>query len=142
MTMPQTSFLSEIDQKEPIPLGKLAYLRERTRNRIHNYILEKFIQEGMSQAELGRRIGKRPDVINRLLGAPGNWTIDTIVDLLAGISGEELEPHSRSLLGRAPRNHFGPDWLRPETQDWFTANQAGVTAQTGGLAPSTALGLG
>ena len=66
---------------------------------------------GLSQADLARRIGKRPEVINRLLGSPGNWRIDTISDLLVGIGAEELEPHSVSLLYRAPRNRVFPEWL-------------------------------
>src|SRR5947209_2537173 len=41
-----------------------------------------------------------PEVITRLLGAPGNWTLETISDLLLGIAGEELEPTSSSLLNR------------------------------------------
>jgi len=114
MTTPQTSFLSEIEDGEPIPLGKLAYLRARTRNVLYDFIVTKFIEakkDGLSQAELARRIGKKPEVINRLLGSPGNWRIDTISDLLVGIGAEELEPHSSSLLNRAPRNYDFPDWV-------------------------------
>lgn len=114
MTTSQTSFLSEIEKGEPIPLGKLAYLRERTRNILYDFIIRKFMEaqrNGLSQADLARRIGKRPEVINRLLGSPGNWRIDTISDLLVGIDAEELEPHSVSLLNRAPRNRVFPEWL-------------------------------
>lgn len=114
MTTPQTSFLSEIESNQAIPLGKLAYLRERTRNRLYDFIVSRFIErskDGFTKADLARRIGKKPEVVTRLLGAPGNWTIDTLSDLLAGIGAEELEPQSISLLGRAPRNHSAPEWL-------------------------------
>jgi hypothetical protein len=114
MNMSRTSFLYEIEHGEPIPIGKLAYLRERTRNTLYDFIVRKFIEAekaGLSQAELARRIRKRPEVVNRLLGAPGNWTIDTISDLLVGIGAEELNPRSVSLLNRAPRNQTFPDWL-------------------------------
>lgn len=114
MTLSQTPFLSEIEAGRPIPLGKLAYLRERTRNVLYDFIVTKFIkasEQGLSQAELARRIGKKPEVINRWLSSPGNWRIDTISDLLVGIDAEELEPHSVSLLDRAPRNQIFPEWL-------------------------------
>lgn len=115
MSTYQTHFLSEIRSGEPIPEGKLAYLRERTKNRIYNYILKRFLQkeseEGFTRADLARRIGRRPEVITRILGAPGNWTLDTVSDLLVGICAEELEPCSTPLLDRLPRNYVGPDWI-------------------------------
>lgn len=115
MSTYQTRFLSEIRSGEPIPEGKLAYLRERTKNRIYNYILQRFLdrqrEEDFTRADLARRIGRRPEVITRLLGAPGNWTIDTVSDLLVGICAEELEPYSTSLSGRSPRNFRGDEWL-------------------------------
>lgn len=114
MSTSQTHLLSEIRSGQPIPEGKLAYLRSRTKNRLYNFILEKFLEkerEGLTRAELARRIGRRPEVITRLLGSPGNWTIDTVSDLLIGICAEELEPDSRSLLDRAPRNYREPEWL-------------------------------
>lgn len=117
MTTPQTSFLSEIESDQAIPFGKLAYLRERTRNRLYDFIVSKFMERsraGFTKADLARRIGKKPEVVTRLLGAPGNWTIDTLSDLLVGICAEELDPRSVSLLNRAPRNHTHPEWFMVE----------------------------
>ena len=37
---------------------------------------------------MARRIHKRPEQITRLLGAPGNWTLDTVSDLLLGMGFE------------------------------------------------------
>lgn len=128
MTTPQTSFLSEIRSDEPLSLHTLVYLRQRTKNRLYDYVLRKFIDEqsrGLTKAQLARRIGKRPEVVNRLLGTPGNWTIDTLSDLLAGISAEEIEPHSVSLLERPARNDVGPDWLR---QLWFDPTKKAASA--------------
>ncbi len=111
----QAQFLSEIASGEPIPEGKLAYLQARAKNRFYDYVLRKFLErerkDGFTRADLARRIGRRPEVITRLLGAPGNWTLETLCDLLAGISAEELEPHSTPLLGRPPRNFRGDEWL-------------------------------
>jgi transcriptional regulator with XRE-family HTH domain len=110
-------FLSEIEQGERIPAGKLAYLAERARNRFYDFILGKFEaaeRKGFTQAELAKRIGKTPPQINRMLGAPGNWTIETICALLVGICGEEIEPASRTLLGRSERNMQKPEWMPDE----------------------------
>jgi hypothetical protein len=107
-TSPATSFLYEIGAKLPIPLEKRAYFHARLTNRIYAFILDKFLEkersEKLTKAELARRIGRKPETITRLLGAPGNWTLETISDLLLGIAGEELEPASSSLLNRPHRN--------------------------------------
>ncbi len=77
-----------------IPAGKLAYFRERLKNRLHEVVFLEFLRQqdtyGLSKAELGRRIGKPPERITRLLAAPGNWTLDTVSDLLLGM-GSELD---------------------------------------------------
>lgn len=130
MNTSQTSFLDEIERGETIPLGKLAYLRERTRNALYDFIISKFLEaekNGLSQVELSRRIGKRPEVVNRWLGSPGNWRIDTISDLLVGIGAEELAPKSVSLLNRAKRNRHSPEWLL-QIQEDTTLNKSDGSA--------------
>ena len=85
----------------PIQHAHLAYLQERTRNQLFQFILAKFIEaeaNGMTKAKLARRINKSADVVERLLGAPGDWTISTISDLLAGIAGEEISPRSEKIM--------------------------------------------
>lgn len=114
-TSQKTSFLSEIETGVPIPAGKRAYFGARTRNQLYNLVLRKFQEQeadsGLTRADLARRIGRRPEVITRLLSTPGNWTLDTASDLLLGIAGEELKFSSSPVLGRAPRNYAGPEWL-------------------------------
>jgi hypothetical protein len=104
----ERSFFSEIRNGQPIQRHKLAYLHARASSKWYEYIVGKFQtaakEENLTQAQLARRIGKTPEVVNRLLGSPGNWTLETISSLLAGICGEELEPQSLPLLGRTPRN--------------------------------------
>ena len=94
MTTSQTqSFLTEIIEGKPIPIGKLEYFRARLQSRLHQLVLAEFLRQedrGLHQAELARRIGRKPEVINRLLGAPGNWTLNTVSDLLLGMG---TEPH-------------------------------------------------
>ena len=131
MSTSQTkSILSELRNGEPIPPHVQAYFQERLKNRLHSFILRKFMEEEragrLTKAALARRMAKRPEIVTRLLGAPGNWTLDTVSDLLLGIAAEELEPASTSLLNRPPRNYPGIDWeaspatpkprKRPETE--------------------------
>jgi len=109
------SFLSEVaagHSGPTIPPEKRAYFQTRLRNRLFSYVLSKFVDEqkkGLTKAALARRIGKTPDVVSRLLGAPGNWTLDTVSDLLLGISAEELEMSSSFLLNRQSRNYRHAD---------------------------------
>ena len=92
----------------PIPEEKLVYFRTRSRNRLFHFILSKFVAEqkkGLTKAALARRIGKSPEVINRWLGSPSNLRVDSISDLLIGISAEELAPTSELLLEQTARNY-------------------------------------
>jgi hypothetical protein len=103
------SMLYELEHKLPIPLEKRAYFHARVLNSFYQYVLLKFMEEEragrLTKAELGRRIERAPAVISRLLGAPGNWGLETVTDLLLGICGEELVPSSTPLVGRAFRNY-------------------------------------
>jgi hypothetical protein len=92
--------------------GTRAYFQARLKNRLHNLVLGKFNEaessENLTRAELARRIGKRPEVLTRLLGAPGNWTLDTISDLLLGIAGYELDATATRIASKAVRNSNYP----------------------------------
>jgi hypothetical protein len=107
--------LSELAAGSPIPLEKRAYFHARVLNSFYQFVLHKFLEEEragrITKAELARRIEKRPEVVSRLLGAPGNWGLETATDLLLGICGEELRPASSPLLGRAPRNYDHAEWF-------------------------------
>ena len=129
-TYPRTHFLFEIaDLDAPIPAGKLEYLQERLRNNLYNFIVSKFLERhenyGLTQAALARRIGCDPGRLSKLLGAPGNWTIGTISDLLVGISAEEFVPDSESLVDRKPRNYTGQLSIIEDDIEW--ANNASAT---------------
>jgi hypothetical protein len=103
-----------VTNNDVISPGTLAYIEARAKNRFYDYVLRKFLEreerDGFTKADLARRIGRRPEVITRWLGAPGNWTIETAAVLLAGICAEELEPQSRAFAGR-PKRNFGTDDL-------------------------------
>ena len=118
MTFSQTPIFAEIaagHSGPEIPSPTRAYFQQRLRNRIFNFLLEKFIVaqgDGLTKAALARRIGKSPEVINRWLGIPSNLTIDSVSDLLLGIAAEELEPGSSSPLKTVPHNYSHFEDLR------------------------------
>ena len=91
------SMLSELAAGLPIPLEKRAYFHARVLNSFYQFVIQKFLEEEragrLTKAELARRIERRPEVVSRLLGAPGNWGLETATDLLLGICGEECSPH-------------------------------------------------
>ncbi len=90
-TFRKPSFLTEIVEGEQIPIGKLEYFRERLKSRLHQLVLDEYLRRedrGFSQTDLARRIGKRADQISRLLGTSGNWTLNTVSDLLIGMESE------------------------------------------------------
>lgn len=86
-TSPQTTTLSKPVGDEAIRNGVLAYWQSRNKHRAYSLVLSEFKKSGISQATLARRLGKKADLVCRLLGGPGNWTLDTISDLLFAISG-------------------------------------------------------
>ena len=111
-TSQPTPFLSEIIEGARIPEEKLAYFRSRLKNRLHAMVLFQFVSlerdRNFTKAELARRLGKKPEQITRWLGAPGNWTIDTISDLLLGM-GHEPRLVASSLADGA---------ILPANEDW------------------------
>lgn len=74
------------DPAKPIPPEVLAYFCRRVRLEFHKEVVGKWHQlETMTQKDLADRLGKRPEVISRLLGAPGNWELDTVTMLLVAM---------------------------------------------------------
>jgi hypothetical protein len=116
ITSAKNIIVSETESRAFSP-GTLAYYRARFRNRLYHLVLSKFraavAEEGLTRAELARRTGKRPEVLTRILGAPGNWRLDTVSDLLMGIAGEELDATSSSPFAGAARNFGYPDFYPP-----------------------------
>ena len=104
-------FLSEILGGDKIPLGTLSYFRERFRDHLYDLVMEEFLKQeevsGLKRAEIARRIGRRPEQITRWFGAPGNWTLETVSDLLLAIAKSEPDVHLRPLQGRPARNFRG-----------------------------------
>jgi transcriptional regulator with XRE-family HTH domain len=106
MSTSPTSTLFEPTGAVKIPFSTLAYFRARLKHRIYNLIIREFKKSGLSQADLGRRLNKKPAQLSRLLSGPGNLTVDTFSDLLFAISGAEPGlsiDYPLSTHGRGPR---------------------------------------
>jgi hypothetical protein len=118
ITSLKMSLSNELKSDLPLSERAKAYFRERIRNRLFNLISREYIREsnenGLTQARISRRLGKSPVQINRWLGAPGNWTLDTISDLLLAISASELVDEATKINVVERRNYKGPDWLFTE----------------------------
>jgi hypothetical protein len=99
---------NELEGSEPLSFGTREYFRARLRNRLYNFIVSKYMAREkageITQAALAKRTRRRPDVINRYLAAPGNWTLDTVSDLLLGIGPEELDMSASPVIQRPKRN--------------------------------------
>lgn len=84
-------FWTEVLEGRTLSVGEKEYFRARFQSRLHQLVMAEFLRhedQGLTQAELARRTGKRAEVINRLFGSPGNWTLNTVSDLLLGMGGE------------------------------------------------------
>jgi hypothetical protein len=129
----QTSMLSNPSGDEPVPAGTLAYFQSRNRSRIYEAVLQEFLRSDIPQATLARRMGKRAEQVSRILGAPGNWTLDTVSDVLFAISGAEPVYGVQYPLKEPPRNYQQPEWLisggepAAQTADKYTLAKKGFT---------------
>lgn len=96
MTSVTTSHLTplEVDILEAERLSKrtLAYFQERLRNRLHELVLLEYMEQvessGLKKSDISERLGKDPAQITRWLGSPGNWTLNTVSDLLLAMRCE------------------------------------------------------
>ena len=111
MTTLPTLTTSTISSEQEISPRKLGYFRSRLRHRVHQTIIREFHRnaaEGRTtKAAFAKRLGRGPDQISRWLGAPGNWTLNTVSDLLLGL---ELELHlSVQTLNPKGKRNFDAD---------------------------------
>jgi transcriptional regulator with XRE-family HTH domain len=114
ITSQKDALLSELNGDGPLSPGTRAFLGERARNAVFNFVHEKLREakaEGLTQAELAHRIGKDAGRLSNTLSSPGNWEIDTVALLLFGICRSELVPTDRPLLGRDTGNARAVDLL-------------------------------
>lgn len=73
---------------EKIAEKYLQYFAARCQNEVHDLVLKSYsdaLQRGVSRADIAKRLDKRPEQITRWLGSPGNWTLETVSNLLLAL---------------------------------------------------------
>ena len=103
--------LSKPEGRQKIPEGTLSYLKTRNRLKAFDYIWRELDKSGLSKSELADRLGKGQDRISHLLGAPGNWTLDTLSELAFAVCAATVEYKSSFPLDKPPKNQTRPVWL-------------------------------
>jgi len=89
-----------------INVGALSYMRERHRGHVYDLVLNEFENSGITRAVIADRLGKAPEIISRWFSTPGNWTLDTVSDLLFSMSGAEPSYSINYLYGaQAAKNY-------------------------------------
>lgn len=89
MRTSRNTSLREPSGTSRVPESTLAYFRTRNKHRMYSLVIGEFKRSGISQADLARRLGKGTDIVCRWLSSPGNWTLDTLSDLLFAATGAE-----------------------------------------------------
>ncbi|MDE2514436.1 MAG: helix-turn-helix transcriptional regulator [Rhodospirillales bacterium] len=86
------------------------------KEKFHDLVLGEFARRKrehpeLTQAEIARRLGRRPEQVHRWLAAPGNWTLETASDLLLAISASTAAVSVEPIAVTDTANHpGGPDW--------------------------------
>ncbi len=93
--------MKDTSDTRAVSARNIYFFRQRQRNAVFQAVLaffaEKAEKEGLTKRELARRLGKDPAQITRWFAGPGNWTLDTVSDLLLamgaapGFSIEEFD---------------------------------------------------
>ena len=111
------SLRTKIFDSERIPVGTLAYFQQRLKNRIHEELVDQFIEardgRGLTKAELARKLGKKPEQITRWLSVPSNLRLETISDLLLAIGALEPVVECQSAISKPKSNSahsLAVDW--------------------------------
>lgn len=105
--------LSKPSGEGRVPSSTLSYFEARNRFKVFDLVWNEFRASGLTQAALARRLGISPAQLNRMLKSPGNWTIDTVSNLLFAIRGGEPSYGVRYPLDEVATNEWEPS--RPGT---------------------------
>lgn len=70
----------------------IFYFRQRQKSKVFHSVLASFVElaksKGLTKKELAKRLNKDPAQLTRWFSGPGNWTLDTISDLLLAMGAE------------------------------------------------------
>jgi hypothetical protein len=121
MRISQTTSLSKPTGDDEVPFDTYSYFRARAKRFAYDIVIKEFKKSGISKATLARRLGKGADRVSKMLAGPGNWTIDTLAELLFAISGGVPTFAVSYPLERPIRNFRRPEWL-----DYTQASKTGT----------------
>ncbi|MBX9467051.1 MAG: hypothetical protein KL839_03985 [Rhizobium sp.] len=107
-TSHQTSLLAEPEGDARIPAATLGYVTEMAREEVFDMIATACVEAGVQRSQIARRLGKDPATVTRLLSAPGNYTIDTVAEMLFAINGNMFRPHRYAPMKEPRSNTRGP----------------------------------
>lgn len=83
--------LATVRKADAISVGDKGYARTATRLMIAGAVWDLWErlrrEQGVDQQWLAGRLNKNKSRVSRLLKGPGNWTIDTVADLLEAMEG-------------------------------------------------------
>lgn len=82
--------MSEVEVSK-VPDADVFYYRQRFKNRVFEAVIRRFAKAakaGMTKRDLAAKLGREPAQVTRWLAGPGNWTLDTVSDLLLALGAE------------------------------------------------------
>jgi len=97
--------------EEKISDRYLKYFAARCQNDMHDLVLKSYedaLRRGLSRADIAKRLAKRPEQITRWLGSPGNWTLETVSNLLLAL-GQIPEFRAAPLSSLSLHSHSDED---------------------------------
>lgn len=127
-TFPNQSALVDPVSGLDIPSSDLAYVKTRNRLDAFNVVSDEFRRSRLSKKELARRLKMDPGRLTKLLGAPGNWTLDTAAILLWAMSGARIVYTRDYPLAKPRRNDTKPPFA--EHTSTFTTKSDTTTKAT------------
>ncbi len=76
----------------PLTEREVFYFRTSYRNRVYQSVMAYFAacaeRDGLTKARIAALLQRDPASITRWLSGPGNWTLDTVSDLLLAMNAE------------------------------------------------------
>lgn len=70
----------------------IFYFRQRNKNKIFQTLIAYFADRAqfcaLTKSDVARNLGKDPAQVTRWFSGPGNWTLDTISDLVLAMNGD------------------------------------------------------